>query len=299
MSCRGTTAVREAGVDCETHVLHENSFLLPAGPVLEQRRAAQEKSLNYHHQSRLKKKENARFKKIDQTRGVGNSALGQGVRKGASCPDLVFSSLRNFHSSSAPFFSIGPNFVILRLRLVREPLPSGSSFVFVNASTTFRCRTVGYFADTDTNCRLYHVCHRVPGSQSTFFYRYSFQCHNKTVFNQATLTCTNPDESLPCEMSKDFYFLHGNELDDSDYNSDGEFLEDLFEPDFNVPVYEPLREEPSVSRERQEDELDDFLLDAWAPVETQPLEEREQFGRRLSKASREGRDQPRAQSTDP
>nr|XP_037282353.1 uncharacterized protein LOC119175543 [Rhipicephalus microplus] len=182
---------------------------------------------------------------------------------------------------------------------VREPLPSGSSFVFVNASTTFRCRTVGYFADTDTNCRLYHVCHRVPGSQSTFFYRYSFQCHNKTVFNQATLTCTNPDESLPCEMSKDFYFLHGNELDDSDYNSDGEFLEDLFEPDFNVPVYEPLREEPSVSRERQEDELDDFLLDAWAPVETQPLEEREQFGRRLSKASREGRDQPRAQSTDP
>ncbi|XP_077555270.1 uncharacterized protein LOC144169794 [Haemaphysalis longicornis] len=182
-----------------------------------------------------------------------------------------------------------------------ERLPSGSSLVFVNASTTFRCRTVGYFADTDTNCRLYHICHRVPGSQSTFFYKYSFQCHNRTVFNQATLTCMNPDESLPCEMSKDFYFLHGNELDDSDYTSDGDFLEDLFEPDFHVPAYEPLREEPS-SRERQateEDELDDLMLDAWAPVETQPLEEREQFGRRIRPNSREGHDTSRGQSIDP
>ncbi|CAN7938596.1 unnamed protein product, partial [Ixodes hexagonus] len=111
-------------------------------------------------------------------------------------------------------------------------LPSGSSLVFLNGNTTFKCRQVGYFADTESHCRLYHVCHKVPGAQSRFFYKYSFMCHNKTVFNQATLTCSSPEESLPCEMSEDFYFMHGNEIDDDYYSEDREVFEDLVDHDY-------------------------------------------------------------------
>lgn len=106
--------------------------------------------------------------------------------------------------------------------------------MFLNANTTFKCRQVGYFADTQSSCRLYHICHRVPGTQSRLFYKYSFMCHNRTVFNQATLACTNPEESLPCEMSEDFYFVHGNEIDydqDEDY-AEEEALDDLIDRDY-------------------------------------------------------------------
>ncbi|EEC19691.1 hypothetical protein IscW_ISCW014843, partial [Ixodes scapularis] len=184
--------------------------------------------------------------------------------------------LSNVRASAGPRKNRPYRRMPLGLTHPRSPmsLPTGSSLVFLNANTTFRCRQVGYFADTESSCRLYHVCHKVPGAQSRFFYKYSFQCHNKTVFNQATLTCTNPEESLPCEMSEDFYFMHGNELDE-DYSQGDEVFEDLVDNDYGEQGRydsDNAGYEPPLDDERDLQDLE-LSLD--------PSDERQAFGRRL------------------
>lgn len=38
--------------------------------------------------------------------------------------------------------------------------------------------------------------------------QYTFACGNKTQFNQFSLTCAHESESLPCESSKEFFYLN-------------------------------------------------------------------------------------------
>jgi len=65
--------------------------------------------------------------------------------------------------------------------------------------TQFRCARTGYFADIDNNCQMYHVCvvqKKATGHET--IRQYSFVCGNGTIFNQLTMNCDDPDESLPC-----------------------------------------------------------------------------------------------------
>lgn len=39
---------------------------------------------------------------------------------------------------------------------------------------------------------------------------YSFFCGNQTVFNQLTLTCSHPEEAVPCPNAPDFFYVNDN-----------------------------------------------------------------------------------------
>ncbi|GIY01995.1 chitin-binding type-2 domain-containing protein [Caerostris darwini] len=39
---------------------------------------------------------------------------------------------------------------------------------------------------------------------------YSFFCGNQTVFNQLTLTCAFPEDAVPCQNARDFYYVNDN-----------------------------------------------------------------------------------------
>ena len=42
--------------------------------------------------------------------------------------------------------------------------------------------------------------------------QYSFLCGNETIFDQATLTCNYPVDSLPCEDAEAMYSLKNDEF---------------------------------------------------------------------------------------
>ncbi|OQR77541.1 hypothetical protein BIW11_00425, partial [Tropilaelaps mercedesae] len=39
---------------------------------------------------------------------------------------------------------------------------------------------------------------------------YTFFCSNETVFDQLSLSCAFPEDSIPCEASGEFYYLNDN-----------------------------------------------------------------------------------------
>jgi len=100
--------------------------------------------------------------------------------------------------------------------LLNRPLDSG-----------FRCQDSGYFADVANDCQVFHICNAVPpqepapntepvrrakrqAGQGVQFQQYTFICGNQTVFNQLTLTCSHPDDAIPCESAPSFFYLNGN-----------------------------------------------------------------------------------------
>ncbi|CAN7939660.1 unnamed protein product, partial [Ixodes hexagonus] len=90
-------------------------------------------------------------------------------------------------------------------------LPDGSEFVVGAVKSSFRCRGSGYFADVDNRCQVFHVCHEMPKLMGPPRYQlYSFMCGNMTVFDQLTLTCTYPDDAVPCASAPDFYAVNDN-----------------------------------------------------------------------------------------
>lgn len=40
--------------------------------------------------------------------------------------------------------------------------------------------------------------------------RFSFLCGNMTMFNQLTLTCSRPEDSVPCRNAPVFYYVNDN-----------------------------------------------------------------------------------------
>ena len=42
--------------------------------------------------------------------------------------------------------------------------------------------------------------------------QYSFFCGNQTMFDQASLTCTRPDEAVACEEAEAFYEISNDEF---------------------------------------------------------------------------------------
>ncbi|CAM1292930.1 Uncharacterised protein g590 [Pycnogonum litorale] len=76
----------------------------------------------------------------------------------------------------------------------------------------FSCkgREYGYYADMDNNCQVYHVCnpiHDMTG-QVVMMQHYSFVCGMKTVFNQQTMTCTDPFMAPPCKSAESYYSIN-------------------------------------------------------------------------------------------
>lgn len=81
---------------------------------------------------------------------------------------------------------------------------------------TFTCegRSYGYYADTDNNCEIFHVCQPVTDVEGNIVEtaHFSFVCGNQTVFNQETLTCSGLDEAFPCADAPSLYDIVNSEF---------------------------------------------------------------------------------------
>ncbi|XP_042143103.1 uncharacterized protein LOC8027797 [Ixodes scapularis] len=91
-------------------------------------------------------------------------------------------------------------------------LPDGAELIVGSIKTSFTCPAkIGYFADVDNNCQIFHVCNPVtyPDGKSEVL-QYSFFCGNQTVFNQLSLTCAWPEEAVPCKNAPDFFYVNDN-----------------------------------------------------------------------------------------
>ena len=89
-------------------------------------------------------------------------------------------------------------------------LPDGVEFILSGPlQSTFTCENAGYYADLDNNCEVFHICDVSINPEGEREVRqYSFACGNKTIFNQLTLTCALPDESIPCSAAPQFYRMN-------------------------------------------------------------------------------------------
>lgn len=100
-----------------------------------------------------------------------------------------------------------------RMKRQAYELPDGAELIVGPIKTTFSCDgfRYGYYADIDNNCQIFHVCNQIThadGSAET--QHYSFFCGNQTVFNQLTLTCAFPEEAVPCQNARDFFYVNDN-----------------------------------------------------------------------------------------
>lgn len=75
--------------------------------------------------------------------------------------------------------------------------------------TSFTCEGLeyGYYADTNNNCQIFHVCWPVLADDGsvTEYAQWSFICGNSTVFDQATLTCNYEQDAFPCQEAPSLY----------------------------------------------------------------------------------------------
>ncbi|KAF2365578.1 Chitin binding domain [Trinorchestia longiramus] len=71
-------------------------------------------------------------------------------------------------------------------------------------ATAFGCEALlpGIYADTDTDCQVYHFCLH-DGN------KFSFLCPNGTMFNQAYFVC-DLWFNVDCSRSREFYSLNEN-----------------------------------------------------------------------------------------
>ncbi|XP_075732627.1 U-scoloptoxin(01)-Cw1a-like [Rhipicephalus microplus] len=94
-------------------------------------------------------------------------------------------------------------------RLAYELADGADLVVGRPVAKTFRCRRNGYFADVFNYCRVYHVCHQVRHADgSSEMQHFSFFCGNQTIFNQLSLTCTYPEDAVPCRQAPNFFYLN-------------------------------------------------------------------------------------------
>ncbi|XP_023232252.1 U-scoloptoxin(01)-Cw1a-like [Centruroides vittatus] len=94
-------------------------------------------------------------------------------------------------------------------------LPAGADLILSKTlQNTFSCegKDGGYYADQGMDCQIFHVCH--PTEKKTE--QYSFICGNLTVFNQQTMTCSHPDDAVPCNKAHEFFHLNERLFDEEE-----------------------------------------------------------------------------------
>ncbi|KAB0804733.1 hypothetical protein PPYR_01703 [Photinus pyralis] len=92
-------------------------------------------------------------------------------------------------------------------------LPSNATSIRAEITDSFTCegRSYGYYADTDNDCQIFHVCLPVVYSHTrSQMFKWSFICPEETIFNQEIFTCVNADESIDCMESPKFYSLNSH-----------------------------------------------------------------------------------------
>ncbi|XP_013793659.1 uncharacterized protein LOC106477663 [Limulus polyphemus] len=92
-------------------------------------------------------------------------------------------------------------------------LPEQAKIIVGSINTDFSCdgRHSGYYADTDNNCQVFHICYsRTLADGTQLAERQSFVCGNQTIFNQLSLTCAFPADAVPCTDASDFYYINEN-----------------------------------------------------------------------------------------
>ncbi|OQR79010.1 hypothetical protein BIW11_00215 [Tropilaelaps mercedesae] len=89
-------------------------------------------------------------------------------------------------------------------------LPDGAQLLVGDTQSTFSCPDqYGYFADVDTDCRVFHVCNPVSHPNGLrVMQHFSFVCGNQTVFDQLSLSCAYPEDAIPCETARSFFYLN-------------------------------------------------------------------------------------------
>jgi len=90
-------------------------------------------------------------------------------------------------------------------------LPDGSDSLVANMKTTFSCDNLpyGYYADVDNDCKIFHVCQPITDADGQLIEtaHFSFVCGNQTIFNQESLTCAFPEDSLDCADAPSLFDL--------------------------------------------------------------------------------------------
>ncbi|CAL4106939.1 unnamed protein product, partial [Meganyctiphanes norvegica] len=147
----------------------------------------------------------------------------------ANVPRPVSNFLRTGIPSGAQLINIQPALPDISARL-----PDNYTLIRPNVVDTFRCsgseftngyRNYGYYADTDNECQIFHVC--LPMQQlypanftSPITYQFSFICPEYTIFTQDALVCQWSNEAIPCEHAEDLYSV--NDYFFSNMGVDGE-----------------------------------------------------------------------------
>lgn len=76
------------------------------------------------------------------------------------------------------------------------------------ANSSFTClnRQVGYYADMEAECKVYHFCLLGDYNGQEVYQRVSYMCVNETVFDQRALDCVEASKmSGPCSESEKIY----------------------------------------------------------------------------------------------
>jgi len=104
-----------------------------------------------------------------------------------------------------------PNTRSERSKREAHQLPDGYEEILGTYDNSFTCdgKTFGYYADMANQCKVFHICQPITLADGTEqVEHWSFLCGNQTVFNQYSLTCSHPDEAIPCDQSPQFYYLN-------------------------------------------------------------------------------------------
>ncbi|XP_072749680.1 uncharacterized protein [Anoplolepis gracilipes] len=85
-----------------------------------------------------------------------------------------------------------------------EEISSEQSDIFGNLSFRFTCEgmPIGFYADIDYNCKIFHVCENSGDG-------FPVICSNNKVFDQKQRICTD-EENIDCQHAHEWYYL--NEL---------------------------------------------------------------------------------------
>ena len=82
-------------------------------------------------------------------------------------------------------------------------------FLYSPLVLSFSCegREYGYYADAANNCQVFHICLPVEDDFGAVVEtaHWSFICGNGTIFDQSTLVCNHPQDSLPCDKAESYY----------------------------------------------------------------------------------------------
>lgn len=75
-------------------------------------------------------------------------------------------------------------------------------------TSSFTCygRSIGYYADAEHDCKVYHFCLLGEYNGDTVYQRISYLCLNETKFDQQALDCVDSGKLLaPCKDSPNYF----------------------------------------------------------------------------------------------